>query len=323
MVRKKIYGMTNEIIISSNAGGAERADVVGNMPISGVGRSKEDGTGRGLVSRIRESYETLTATEREAAQYILGHLTDVLMCNSAELSRLSGVSQPTLSRLYRKLGYENASEFRRDARRMHQLGAPETARTERCDDLLDDHLRRDEGSMRRTFEGIDRGRLEHACQVMAKASRIAVIGFRNGYPVALHLREQLLQLRGNVDILPHPGQSIAEEMADLSVQDVAVVVGMRRRPAFFSRLIDVLLERGVNVVVIGDVSVKSVLVGRNVTLFEVELNSHLLSSFTAAFAFVALFADEVGEYLNEAGEVTVRIERINGCFNDLDELEGC
>ncbi|WP_137652890.1 MurR/RpiR family transcriptional regulator [Bifidobacterium moukalabense] len=314
--------MTAEISVSQNAGGGENTGGIGSALISGIGENG-GGAGRGLVSRIRESYETLTATEREAAQYILGHLTDVLVCNSVELSQLSGVSQPTLSRLYRKLGYANAGEFRRDVRRMHQPGAPEIARTEQCDDLLDDHLRRDEESLRHTFEGIDRGRLECVCQAMAKASRIAVIGFRNSYPVALHLREQLLQLRGNVDILPHPGQSVAEEIADLTSQDVVVVVGVRRRPVFFPRLVDVLLERGVNVVVIGDVSVKSALVGRNVTLFEVDLNSHLLSSFTAAFAFVALLADEVGERLAEAGEVSGRIERINGYFSDIGELEGC
>lgn len=44
----------------------------------------------GLVARIRESFDSLTATEREAAQFILGHLTDVLVCNSVELSQLSG-----------------------------------------------------------------------------------------------------------------------------------------------------------------------------------------------------------------------------------------
>ena len=80
----------------------------------------------GLVARIRESFDSLTATEREAAQFILGHLTDVLVCNSVELSQLSGISQPTLSRLYRKLGYSNAGEFRRDVRRVHRPGSPET-----------------------------------------------------------------------------------------------------------------------------------------------------------------------------------------------------
>ena len=134
----------------------------------------------GLVARIRGSYESLTATEREAAQFILGHLTDVLMCNSVELSRLSGISQPTLSRLYRKLGYSNAGEFRRDVRRIHRPGAPETVRNVRCDDLLADHLLRDSESLKHTFEDIDRAQLDSACRDMAMAPHVAVVGYRNG-----------------------------------------------------------------------------------------------------------------------------------------------
>ena len=164
----------------------------------------------GLVARIRESFDSLTATEREAAQFILGHLTDVLVCNSVELSQLSGISQPTLSRLYRKLGYANAGEFRRDVRRVHRPGSPELSRHTQCDDLVADHLRRDEESLKRTFEGIDRAQLSSACQAMATAPHVAVVGYRSSYPVALHMREQLMRLRGNVDILPNPGQSIGK-----------------------------------------------------------------------------------------------------------------
>ena len=80
-----------------------------------------------VVERIRQSHDSLTTTEQEAADFILGHLTDALISNSAELSQLSGVSQPTLSRLFRKLGYKNSREFRRDVRRYHQPGAPEVA----------------------------------------------------------------------------------------------------------------------------------------------------------------------------------------------------
>lgn len=54
-----------------------------------------------------------------------------------------------------------------------------------------DHLRRDEESLKRTFEGIDRAQLSSACQAMATAPHVAVVGYRSSYPVALHMREQL------------------------------------------------------------------------------------------------------------------------------------
>lgn len=94
-----------------------------------------------------------------------------------------------------------------------------------------------------------------------------------------------------------------------------------RRPPFFARLVDVLLERGVTVVVIGDVAARNALIGRNVVFFNVALNSHMLSNFTAAFALVALFADEVGERLgSDDVDVRKRIEDINDCFETLGEL---
>ena len=68
------------------------------------GESETQAAVPNAVERIHGSFDTLTVTEQEAARFILGHLTDVLVCNSAELAELSGVSQPTMSRLYRKLG---------------------------------------------------------------------------------------------------------------------------------------------------------------------------------------------------------------------------
>ena len=305
VLQGRAMSVTSGIMLSDNMGASKDAmDEEGNAAAD-----------LGLVARIRESFDSLTATEREAAQFILGHLTDVLVCNSVELSQLRGISQPTLSRLYRKLGYANAGEFRRDVRRVHRPGSPERSRHTQCDDLVADHLRRDEESLKRTFEGIDRAQLSSACQAMATAPHVAVVGYRSSYPVALHMREQLMRLRGNVDILPNPGQSIGEELGDYAAGDVIVIIGVGRRLPFFSRLIDVMLERGLTVVVIGDISARNAVI-------KVVLNSHVLTSFTAAFALIALMMDEVGKCLVDTeDEVHARIEGINDCFDALNELE--
>lgn len=83
-----------------------------------------------------------------------------------------------------------------------------------------------------------------------------------------------------------------------------------------------MLERGLTVVVIGDISARNAVIGRNVAFFKVVLNSHVLTSFTAAFALIALMVDEVGKCLVDTGdEVHARIEGINDCFDALNELE--
>ena len=53
--------------------------------------------------------------------------------------------------------------------------------------------------------------------------------------MALHWRQQLLQLRTGVDIVPRPGQT-PEELSQLTEQDLVIMVAMRRRPVNVKRL---------------------------------------------------------------------------------------
>ena len=58
--------VTSGIMLSDNMGASKDAmDEEGNAAAD-----------LGLVARIRESFDSLTATEREAAHFILGHLTE-------------------------------------------------------------------------------------------------------------------------------------------------------------------------------------------------------------------------------------------------------
>ncbi|KAA8816330.1 MurR/RpiR family transcriptional regulator [Bifidobacterium callitrichos] len=277
------------------------------------------------VDRIRRTFDELTATEQEAARFILGHLTDVLVCNSAELAELSGVSQPTMSRLYRKLGYANAGEFRRDVRRFHQPGSPELANVGEDDEaggLVASHMDRELTAVRRTFSRLDETSIRQAAKAIVDARRVCVIGLRNGYPIALHLREQLIQLRADVCILPQPGQSIAEEIVDYGPADIAIVIGVRRRPATFPALVAALADARVPMIVIGDATVRSSLPASAppITVLEADLSSHVLSSYTAAFALAALLVDAVSDCL-PAEESAARISAINRLFDDMGELE--
>ena len=275
------------------------------------------------AARIERCYSSLTATEQEAARYILGHLTDVLLSNSTELSQLSGVSQPTLSRLYRKLGYANAGEFRRSVRAIHRPGAPETeTKQDLPDNPVIEHMRRDEASLERTIGNLDPAALASLCSTMASARRICIFGARNSYPIALHLREQLLQLRDGIELLPQPGQSIAEEIVGLDGRDVAIIVAVRRRTALFLPLVDALDARGVRIAVISDSSARTRLLGRNAEILEADLSSRMLTSYTSAFAIAALITDMLSDTLShmQGHDPAGRIKAINTAFDQLGEL---
>ncbi|MCI1748666.1 MAG: MurR/RpiR family transcriptional regulator [Acidipropionibacterium sp.] len=196
-----------------------------------------------VEARIMATFPELTGQEQRAATTILEHLEDLATYSSADLSGLSGVSRPTLSRLYRRLGYRGFAELRHEAR---QAGIPIGP-----SHGVQAHLSQENRNISHLGRLAD-GRLQTAVQSIMSASDLVIVGYRNSYPVAMHLREQLVQLRGGIRLLPLPGQTVAEEMVGVGPGDTIVLVGLRRRIAGFEALLKMCVASRAEVILIAD-----------------------------------------------------------------------
>lgn len=65
-----------------------------------------------VQSRISSAYYKLTATERKAADYLMGHLGQAQFLSISELAEACGVAEATISRFCRRLGYGGYSTFK-------------------------------------------------------------------------------------------------------------------------------------------------------------------------------------------------------------------
>ena len=274
-----------------------------------------------IGQRIDRQYASLSPQEQRAADLVLDHLDDLAVYNASELADLSGVSKATVSRLFRRLGYEDYAQVRAQARVLRGLGSPlgGSGRAVGTGDALAAHLAAEQRNLDRMLEGLQGGRLDGAARLLARAEQVAVLGRRNSYPVALHLRQQLAQVRGRVRLLPVPGQSLGEDLADLGPQDAAVVVGFRRRPHGFSSVVEALLGREVPVILIGDDSLAP-WEDRVAAWLCAPLDSpSAFDSYAAAMSLVNVLATATMAQCTSQGRS--RISRITALYDELDELE--
>ncbi len=107
--------------------------------------------------------------------------------------------------------------MRDELRTLRQSGMPLTDQRDAVqgNTLLARHYKQEMANLTQWVNALDARQFAEALTAMVAARRIVVIGMRNAYPVALHLRQQLLQARGQVLVLPQPGQSLSEELVDL------------------------------------------------------------------------------------------------------------
>ncbi|MET0954393.1 MAG: MurR/RpiR family transcriptional regulator [Cryobacterium sp.] len=274
-----------------------------------------------IGQRIDGRYGELSPQEQRAADFILDHMSDLAVYNASELARLSGVSKATVSRLFRRLGFQDSAEVREHARALRSLGAPlgGPGASAGTPSRLAAHAEAEHDNLRRLLLTLEDGRLDAAARLVQSAQNVVIVGLRNSYPLALHLRQQLVQARDHVRLAPLPGQSLGEELAGLGPRDVVVLMGFRRRMEGFGDLVAAIRRRDIPLVLIADSSARKYS-DQATHWLECPVDSvSAFDSYATAMSLVNLLA--TGAMGAQVRESRTRIAAITSVYEDLEELE--
>ncbi|MFJ5333109.1 MurR/RpiR family transcriptional regulator [Pectobacterium versatile] len=274
-----------------------------------------------IDERLRDRYGELSPQEQRVADFIFDHFDDLISYNSAELARLSGVSKATVSRLFKRLGYPSYRDMRDELRTLRQSGMPlaDNRDAVQGNTLLARHYKQEMANLTQWINQIDPVQFGAVIQALMQAQRLCLIGLRNSYPVALHLRQQLLQIRQQVTLLTQPGQTLSEELVDLTAQDVVIVVAFRRRPRLIQPLLGQLQKRGVPVLLLCEPQASTLMSLATWSLC-VPLDSvSAFDSYSSAMSLVNVISNALLHEMLRDGRQ--RIHQIVDLYGELDELE--
>ena len=268
-----------------------------------------------LLERIVNSFVDLSPNARKIAGYIQQHPYSVLSMSMAELADATQTSKATVSRFFKQLGYESHQQARHDLVSSRDKGFPvlSAVGTDQT------HFNNELNNIQQTLNDIPKEDLADIGEKIANAERVFIIGFRNSYPMAMHFRQQLMQIRKNVILLPQPGQSLGEDLIDVDASDVIIMIGFRRRPAHFEQLIKSLIHR--NVILISDPTGQ---------MFNADV-SHLLichvggkdafDSYSAPMSLIALLCNKAYKAISaNAAERTANISAWYADNNEISKL---
>lgn len=274
-----------------------------------------------LDARLKGQYAALSPQEQRVADFIFDHFDDLISYNSAELAQLSGVSKATVSRLFKRLGYEKYKDMRDELRTLRQSGMPLADHRDAVqgNTLLARHYKQEMANLTQWVNALDAQQFAGAIAGMVEARRLVVIGMRNSWPAALHLRQQVLQARGQVQVLPQPGQSLSEELVDLTADDVVIVMAFRRRPRIIRPLLQQLQRDGIPVLLMCEPQAHALLPLARWRLCAPLDSVSAFDSYAAVNSLINLLANAFLHETLERGRP--RIHRIADLYQQLDELE--
>ena len=265
-------------------------------------------------ARIDAVWERLSPAERRVAAVVRHDPELLLLGTSGRLAAESGTSKATVSRLVRSLGFQDAAEARQNLMTARGTGLPWVAEdAAHVDQRVVESRNLDAG-----FASLARADRPRLARRIVRAHRVLVVGERAAQAVALQLRAQLAQVRGDVRVGPAPGQRLGEELADLDRRDLVVIVTVRRHSAGVDRLVEYCSGTGADVVVLGDPTA-AVIAAPATTAILVPVDAPAaFDSMAAMFAVVAAIANDVYEAAGPAGRE--RVDRVAAAYDALGEL---
>lgn len=262
-----------------------------------------EATGKTIVQRIHAAYPALTDGERKVADVILGSPADLAVCTAVEVASSAGVSGATVTRFFQRMNYASFEAARQDARRLRATGSPlfsgsgEGAKGDAISRLIDEET----AVINATLSRVNPLTIREICDAVVAAPRIRTVGYRNSQFLAQYCAAQLAQIRPGVASLLAPGQTESEGIAALGPKDLAIVVGLRRRPAGFNRLMEAIASRGTSVLLLSDETIRTAPAFATWTLDCVVETPQFADSYAGALAILRLVTIQVEASLGQSG----------------------
>jgi len=256
-----------------------------------------------LEDRLKDIYAELPQSERLLADLLMDFPGMLATHSISELVQRARTSNAAATRLVKRLGYSHVREIRKQVRQAREEGSPRYLNTFFHDTKdfksgIKQHVECEIQNLLHSFEALNERTLKQIVDTLAHARNIWTVGFGNSHMIAMYLRQQLIQLRPCVEVLPRPGQVLEKDVSDLNAQDMVVVIGFRRRNETRHKLLKYARQVGAHSLYVTDHSESSASPPANWTLRCQVQSTSLFDSYIASYSMVnylcASLADKLG-----------------------------
>ena len=216
-----------------------------------------------LVRKIQSM--TLTRTDAEIAEYILAHLSTIGFQTSTTMAEEIGVSDTSVIRFIRKLGFKSYADFRSEmnARTARQIdrAQPDLTPGEKylrtlehlgSSSLISEVSQYTLNNLQKSYAQLDQGTVEQIVDILLSSDRKYIAGFRGTACCAQYMASKLLFLTPHVVPILHADATAVENLLDITERDCLFLYSFPRYSEIARPLMEIARESGAKVILMTD-----------------------------------------------------------------------
>ncbi len=151
-----------------------------------------------VITRINSFYDKLSPSERRVADYVREHPEEVIHMPMARLAQHAGVSDPSVLRFCRAIGYRGYLDFKvaltQDLASPVQFIQGSVDPHDSIKEIAQKIFAAANNALLETLQELDMGALERAVNLVNQAQRVLIIGVGTSAPLAQILYNRLFRL---------------------------------------------------------------------------------------------------------------------------------
>jgi RpiR family carbohydrate utilization transcriptional regulator len=205
-----------------------------------------------LIRRIADNRSKLRKSEARVADYVLAQASDVINMRIADLAANADVSEPTVIRFCRAIGFDGFQSFKLQLAQQLVMGSVYTQfavdDSDTVTDLRNKVFDSTVGSLLTVRDELDPDVLENAINTIANARRVEFYGFGASGSVAADAQHKFFRLQLSTAAYTDPH---IQRMSAVSLGEGDVVVAISQSGRTSALLESVALARDAGATVIG------------------------------------------------------------------------
>jgi DNA-binding MurR/RpiR family transcriptional regulator len=193
-----------------------------------------------LLQRLAKGAERYSANQRLLAKYVQNHYQTVAFSTVSQLAELSGVSEATVVRFAKALGFKGYPDFQKEVRRLVRADLKGTERFQLSPadaGPLDLVLHKEMENLAALREAFDAQAFRQALKALRTASEVMVVGARATAPLAAHLAFGLSKLGVRCARALAVTSDTYDQLHRLERKACVIVIGF---PRYLRELVEVL-----------------------------------------------------------------------------------
>ncbi len=215
--------------------------------------------GKDLLSRINEGFGSFSKGQKLIATFVTDHYDMAVFMTAAKIAESVGVSESTVVRFAKELGYDGFPEF---TKAMEALYRTKTDAIQKIrakygkssqSEVLNSILRADMEKLEDTILNMDVQAFEMSVDIILKARKVYVVGLRTCQPLAEFLSFYLNMIRSDVVLLNTSSASeLFEQMIRIDSRDCIIGISFPRYSMRTLKAMEFAHDRNARVITITD-----------------------------------------------------------------------